>query len=40
MLSNHINAASLVYVNKVRHAEIDEKFSKNTQINTDDKGND
>ena len=40
MLSNHINAASLVYVNKVKHAEIDEKFRKNLAINTEDGGND
>ena len=35
MLSNHVNAASLVYVNKVKHAEIDDKYRKNLAINTD-----
>jgi hypothetical protein len=34
-LSNHINAASIVEVSKVKYAEIDEKYRKNLAINTD-----
>jgi hypothetical protein len=29
MLSNHINAASIVSVRKVKYGEIDEKYRKN-----------
>lgn len=35
MLSNHINAASIVIVSKVKYAEIDEKSRKNLVISTD-----
>jgi len=35
MLSNHINAASIVHVSKVKYAEIDEKSRKNLVLVTD-----
>jgi hypothetical protein len=35
MLSNHINAASIVQVSKVKYAEIDEKSRKNLVMVTD-----
>ena len=36
LLSNHISAASIAQVSKVRHAEVDEQSRKNLIINTDD----
>ncbi len=36
LLSNHISAASIAIVSKVRHAEIDELSRKNLIVNTDD----
>jgi len=36
LLSNHISAASIAQVSKVRHAEIDEQSRKNLVINTDE----
>jgi len=35
LLSNHINAASIVKVSKVKFAEIDEKYRKNLHLNLD-----
>lgn len=35
MLSNHINAASIVTVSKVKYGEIDEKYRKNLVMVTD-----
>lgn len=40
LLSNHINAASIVQVSKVKLAEIDEKSRKNLIINTDETNRD
>jgi hypothetical protein len=36
MLSNSINAASIVYVSKVKMGEVDQRSRKNLVINTDD----
>lgn len=36
LLSNHISAASIVQVSKVKHAEIDELSRKNLVVNTDE----
>jgi hypothetical protein len=36
LLSNHISAASIIYVSRVKHAEIDERSRKNLVLNTDD----
>ena len=37
LLSNHISAASLVHVSKVRHAELDEKSHKLIHFNVDER---
>lgn len=36
LLSNSINAASIVVVSKVRMGEVDQKSRKNLAINTDE----
>ena len=36
LLSNHISAASIAIVSKVKHAEIDELSRKNLIVNTDE----
>ena len=36
MLSNSINAASIVHVSKVKLGEVDQKSRKNLIINTDE----
>jgi hypothetical protein len=36
LLSNNINAASIVHVSKVRAAEVDQASRKNLVINTDE----
>ena len=38
MLSNHINAASIVVVSKVKYIELDEKSRKNMVMVVDDNG--
>ncbi len=35
MLSNHINAASIVQVSRIKYAEIDERSRKNLVMVTD-----
>lgn len=40
LLSNNINAASLVQVSKVKYAEVDQASRKNLVLNTDEKGGD
>jgi hypothetical protein len=37
LISNNINAASLVHVSRVRHAEIDQASRKGLMLNTDEK---
>ena len=37
LISNNINAASLVHVSRVRHAEIDQASRKGLLLNTDEK---
>jgi len=35
LLSNHINAASIVLVSKVKYGEVDESSRKNLVVNVD-----
>jgi hypothetical protein len=36
LLSNHISAASIAQVSKIKHAEVDEQSRRNLVINTDE----
>jgi hypothetical protein len=40
ILSNHISAASIAQVSKVKHAEIDEQSRKALVVNTDEPNRD